>query len=330
MKIEQNAFIGNSLGIKSRCKLLAILQSINDLDNIKDLINTHKKYYIQGEGTNIVPPTFYDGLILKLEIDHIRKNADTLSVGASHNWTELVKFCINEKINGFENLIDIPGSVGASPIQNIGAYGADVSKLIESIDCFCLDTFVMKTLTNKECNFLYRDSAIKNSHYLIHNINFKSNLEKNISYKYSSVQKYMDDNSISADNLTLKDISKIISRVRSNVLPDPNIIHNAGSFFKNPIIDKNLISFNDFNEDQLIIWEYSDNLVKVGAARLIELIRDKLEPSKNVSIYKNHSLVLITNGEATQEEVLSFASQIKQLVYKSFNIVLDIEPNVIT
>jgi UDP-N-acetylmuramate dehydrogenase len=140
----------------------------------------------------------------------------------------------------------------------------------------------------------------------------------------------MDDNSISADNLTPKDISKIISIVRSNVLPDPNIIHNAGSFFKNPIVDKNLISFNDFNEDQLIIWEYSDTLVKVGAARLIELIRDKLKPSKNVSIYQNHSLVLITNGEATQEEILSFASQIKQLVYKSFNIVLDIEPNVIT
>jgi len=330
MKIEENAIIDNSLGIESRCKILATLQSINDLDNIKDLINTHKKYYIQGEGTNIVPPTFYDGLILKLEIDHIRKNADTLSVGASHNWTELVKFCINEKINGFENLIDIPGSVGASPIQNIGAYGADVSKLIESIDCFCLDTFVMKSLTNKECNFLYRDSAIKNSHYLIHNINFKSNLEKNISYKYSSVQKYMDDNSISADNLTLKDISKLYPESDQTYCQIQILFIMLGVFLKIQLLIKILLVFNDFNEDQLIIWEYPDNLVKVGAARLIELIRDKLEPSKNVSIYKNHSLVLITNGEATQEEVLSFASQIRQLVYKSFNIVLDIEPNVIT
>jgi UDP-N-acetylmuramate dehydrogenase len=241
----------------------------------------------------------------------------------------LVNFCIKEGINGFENLIDIPGSVGASPIQNIGAYGADVSELIDSVDCFCLGTFTKKNLTNKECSFAYRNSAIKNSQYLIYNINFKTNLNKNISYKYSSIQKYIESNSINPINLTTKDISKIISTIRSNVLPNPQFINNAGSFFKNPIIDKKLINFDNFTDDQLVIWNYSDTLVKVGAARLIQLIQDKIKPSQNVSIYKNHSLVLITNGKATQDDVLSFAAQINQLVYKTFNISLDIEPNII-
>lgn len=329
MRIEKNALISNSLGINSRCKLLVNLECNDDLYSIEDLIKAHSKYYILGEGTNIIPPSFYDGLILKVEFNHVNNNNNILSVGASYNWSDLVTFCIKENINGFENLIDIPGSVGAGPIQNIGAYGAEVSRLIDSVDCFCLNSFSKKSLKNTECHFSYRNSTLKNSHYLIYNINFKSNLKKDISYKYNSIQKYMTNNLVNSDNLMIEDVAKIISIIRSETLPNPNKIHNAGSFFKNPIIDKKLINFNKFPEDQLIIWNYSDSLVKVGAARLIELIKDRLIPSKNVSIYKNHSLVLITNGKATQDDVLDFASQINQLVYETFNISLEIEPNII-
>ena len=329
MRIEKNALISNSLGINSRCKLLVNLECNDDLYSIEDLIKAHSKYYILGEGTNIIPPSFYDGLILKVEFNHVNNNNNILSVGASYNWSDLVTFCIKENINGFENLIDIPGSVGAGPIQNIGAYGAEVSRLIDSVDCFCLNSFSKKSLKNTECHFSYRNSTLKNSHYLIYNINFKSNLKKDISYKYNSIQKYMTNNLVNSDNLMIEDVAKIISIIRSETLPNPNKIHNAGSFFKNPIIDKKLINFNKFPEDQLIIWNYSDSLVKVGAARLIELIKDRLIPSKNVSIYKNLSLVLITNGKATQDDVLDFASQINQLVYETFNISLEIEPNII-
>ena len=329
MKIEENALIDNSLRIQSRCKYLVRIQNIEDLNKIHDLIKSNKKYFIQGEGTNIIPPTFYDGLILKSELKHINLKKNILSVGSAYNWTDLVKFCIKNDINGFENLIDIPGSVGASPIQNIGAYGADVSSLIESIDCFCLKTFKQVNLKNKDCKFSYRDSILKNSHYLIYNINFKSNLEENISSDYASIQKYIHDNSLNIDNLNKQDISAIISKVRAKVLPNPDYIFNAGSFFKNPIIHKNQINFEYFGEEQLIIWDYSDTLVKVGAARLIELIQDQLSLSKNVSIYKNHSLVLITNGKATQQEVLNFASHINDMVFRTFNISLEIEPNII-
>ena len=329
MKIEENALIANSLGIESRCKVLAKLESVSDLSNLEALLKANSKYYILGEGTNIVPPSYFDGVVIKAEFNHIDITNNILSVGASYNWTELVKFCIQSKINGFENLIDIPGSVGASPVQNIGAYGTEVSSLIDSIDCFCLNTFSKKNLTNLDCDFTYRKSVLKNSQYLIYNVNFISNLEERISYQYASVQKYIDQNSIDPSSLTIEGISNIISNVRSEVLPNPTIINNAGSFFKNPIISKNIINFNNFSEDELIIWNYSDDLIKVGAARLIELIKNNVEPSNNVSIHEHHSLVLVTNGNATQDEVLDYANKIIDLVFETFNIPLEIEPSVI-
>ena len=329
MKIEENALIANSLGIESRCKVLAKLESVSDLSNLEALLKANSKYYILGEGTNIVPPSYFDGVVIKAEFNHIDIANNILSVGASYNWTELVKFCIQNKINGFENLIDIPGSVGASPVQNIGAYGTEVSSLIDSIDCFCLNTFSKKNLTNLDCDFTYRKSVLKNSQYLIYNVNFISNLEERISYQYASVQKYIDQNSIDPSSLTIEGISNIISNVRSEVLPNPTIINNAGSFFKNPIISKNIINFNNFSEDELIIWNYSDDLIKVGAARLIELIKNNVEPSNNVSIHEHHSLVLVTNGNATQDDVLGYANKIIDLVFETFNIPLEIEPSVI-
>src|SRR6056300_45875 len=235
MKIEENALIDNSLRIQSRCKYLVRIQNIEDLNKIHDLIKSNKKYFIKGEGTNIIPPTFYDGLILKSELKHINLKKNILSVGSAYNWTDLVKFCIKNDINGFENLIDIPGSVGASPIQNIGAYGVEVSLLIESIDCYCLTEFKKINLTNSECDFVYRNSSLKNSKRLIYNINFITNKDSDISINYQTIKDYLKGNNIKAN--TTADVANIISQIRSKALPNPNIINNVGSFFKNPIVD---------------------------------------------------------------------------------------------
>ena len=121
----------------------------------------------------------------------------------------------------------------------------------------------------------------------------------------------------------------IISKIRSKALPNPDIINNVGSFFKNPIVDINSITFTNHSKEELIIWNYDQAHVKVGAARLIELIKNKISIHQNVSLFENHSLVLITNGQATQEDVLNYASEIQDLVYKTFNIKLEIEPNII-
>ena len=330
MIVEKNSSINNSLGISSKCKYLLTLESENDFDELKDFLsNNNEKIYIVGEGTNLVLPNYYDGIIIRANFDTIieDKANNILKVGAAYNWNALVNFCISKNINGFENLIDIPGSVGASPIQNIGAYGAEVASLIESIDCYCLIELKKINLANSECNFVYRNSSLKDSKRLIYNINFITNKESNISINYQTIRDYIKENNINAN--TASDVANIISKIRSKALPNPNIINNVGSFFKNPIVDINSINFSNHSKEELIIWNYDQVRVKVGAARLIELIKNKISTHKNVSLFENHSLVLITNGQATQEDVLNYASEIQDLVNKTFNIQLEIEPNII-
>ena len=330
MIVEKNSSINNSLGISSKCKYLLTLESENDFDELKDFLsNNNEKIYIVGEGTNLVLPNYYDGIIIRANFNTLieDKANNILKVGAAYNWNALVNFCISKNINGFENLIDIPGSVGASPIQNIGAYGAEVASLIESIDCYCLIELKKINLANSECNFVYRNSSLKDSKRLIYNINFITNKESNISINYQTIRDYIKENNINAN--TASDVANIISKIRSKALPNPNIINNVGSFFKNPIVDINSINFSNHSKEELIIWNYDQVRVKVGAARLIELIKNKISIHKNVSLFENHSLVLITNGQATQEDVLNYASEIQDLVYKTFNIKLEIEPNII-
>ena len=330
MIVEKNSSINNSLGISSKCKYLLTLESENDFDELKDFLSSNnQKIYIVGEGTNLVLPNYYDGIIIRANFDTLieDKANNLLKVGAAYNWNDLVNFCISNNINGFENLIDIPGSVGASPIQNIGAYGAEVSSLIKSIDCYCLTEFKKINLTNSECDFVYRNSSLKNSKRLIYNINFITNKVSNISINYQTIRDYIKENNINVNST--RDVANIISKIRSKALPNPNIINNVGSFFKNPIVGIDSINFSSHSNEELIIWNYDQDYVKVGAARLIELIKNKISTHKNVSLFKNHSLVLITNGQATQDDVLNYASEIQDLVYKTFNIKLEIEPNII-
>ena len=332
MIIHENINIQNSIGINSVARYLIEISSKDDFAELSLFLkNINMRYMILGEGTNIIPPDFFDGVIIKPNFNNIKmdESESILSVGSAYNWHELVKFCLKRNINGFENLSLIPGSVGASPIQNIGAYGADVSHLIKSIEGFDLNTKKLVSISNKDCNFSYRNSSLKNSSILIYSINFISDHPESINYNYASIKEHIASNHLDIDALSSSIISKIICNIRSKVLPNHELIHNAGSFFKNPIVSEDLISFSHFSREELIIWLQGDGLVKVGAARLIELIKDKLIPSANVSISDTHNLVLITNGKATQHEVLEFSGQIQSLVKDFFNLDLEIEPTVI-
>jgi UDP-N-acetylmuramate dehydrogenase len=332
MIITESANIINSLGIESKAKYSIEINNEDDFKELQIFLKNNKlPVLFLGEGTNIIPPDLFNGVVIRSFCKNInfRKDINILTVDSGVNWHELVKFCISNSINGFENLSLIPGSVGAAPIQNIGAYGAEISTLIDSINYFDINTLKLKTIENHECNFEYRNSSLKNNSFFITSINFKTNLANNINYEYKSIKSYIEKNSIDKTSLSISLLSNIVCDIRSSILPDPNQIFNAGSFFKNPIVKKSDISYSFFKSDDLITWEVNKTYVKVGAARLIELVKDKIIPSDNVSIYKNHSLVLVTNGRATQNEVLAFASQIQELISNFFNINLEIEPTVI-
>ena len=331
MIIESNQPILNSLKLRSIAKESVVISNIDDLYEIYNYIQENNlRYLVLGEGTNIVPPEFFDGIIIKSNFNSISfKSSKIINVGSAVNWDDLVQFTLQNNIKGFENLSLIPGSVGASPIQNIGAYGVEVSSLIDSVDCFDPQTNELINLTNTECNFGYRSSALKNSSLFIQSINFKVDESRILNSEYKSIKAYMSSNEIDVNQLTSKSLSKIVTDIRKSVLPNHNEIFNAGSFFKNPVTNKDLISFDVHKESELVIWDIGNDLVKVGAARLIELIKDQILVSNNVSLYHKHSLVLVTNGKANQSEVLLYAKSIQDKVLTTFNIKLDIEPNII-
>ena len=329
MIVSKNININNSLKINSCAKLYTQISTKNDfIELYKYIKNNDLTYLVIGEGTNIVLPETFNGIVIALSFNELSfdNNLKTVRAGASLNWHNFVCECIKNNIHGFENLSLIPGSVGAAPIQNIGAYGQEVSKLIKNVYCFDLNSGEFITLDNKSCRFSYRDSILKNNSFIIYSIDFKSDSNKLLNIEYESIKRYLDTNKIDRKTLNLKSVSEAICNIRNSTLPDPNIIPNAGSFFKNTIINKNEINTSEFPIDDLIIWDIDDDLVKVGSARLIELIRNRIPKSANVDIYSNHSLVLTTNGEASQDDVLSYANEIMKTVKNVFNIKLEIEP----
>ena len=332
MNILSDHNIANSLRINSKCRYFIEINEISEFKKLYDFINEQKKpIFILGEGTNIVPNDYYDGIVIKPRFNHIKydKSKCIVSVGSSVNWHYFVEEMVENNIYGFENLSLIPGSVGASPIQNIGAYGQDVSELISKIDCFDYKKNKLISLSNSDCNFSYRNSSLRDKPYIIYNIDFHTNRPKLFNLKYESLQNYIKKNNLNTSKLSLSDTSKIIINIRNSILPDPNSIPNAGSFFKNPTIREENINTNQFSLDELIIWNRNSNNVKIGAARLIQLIKDDLNNHNNVSIYSKHALILISNGKASQKDILNFANNIKEVVMKTFNISLDIEPTVI-
>jgi len=329
MIVSKNININNSLKINSCAKLYTEISTKDDFIELHKYIkNNDLTYLVIGEGTNIVLPENFNGIVIALSFNELTFDNDlkTVRAGASLNWHNFVCECIKNNIHGFENLSLIPGSVGAAPIQNIGAYGQEVSKLIKNVYCFDLNSGEFITLDNKSCRFSYRDSILKNNSFIIYSVDFKSDSNKLLNIEYESIKRYLDTNKIDRKALNLQSLSEAICNIRNLTLPDPNIIPNAGSFFKNTIINKNEINTSEFSIDDLIIWEIDDDLVKVGSARLIELIRNRLPKSANVDIYSNHSLVLTTNGQASQDDVLSYANEIMKTVKNVFNIKLEIEP----
>lgn len=332
MKILSDHNIQNSLKINSKCRFFI---EINDISEFVDLYTFIKDQnlpvLILGEGTNIVSKDYFDGIVVKPKFDNINydKNKSIVSVGSSVNWHILVKEMLIRNIYGFENLSLIPGSVGACPIQNIGAYGQEVSSLISKVECFDYKKNKFLTLFNSDCDFSYRNSSLKNKPYIIYNIDFITDGPKSLNLEYKSIQNYVRDNNIDSSSISLKQASEIIVNIRNSILPDPNQVPNAGSFFKNPTLKEQDINTSQFNLEELIIWPLDSDMVKVGAARLIQLVKNDLKDYENVSTYSNHALVLISNGKASQLEILNFANNIKEVVNQTFNIKLDIEPTVI-
>jgi len=289
---------------------------------------------VLGGGSNMLFVNDFDGLVIRMNIrgiEHrINHNEVFVEAGAGEVWNDLVNFCVAREYAGIENLSLIPGSVGASPIQNIGAYGVELKDVFYSCQAFEIATGTFKKFTNEDCRFGYRDSIFKNElkeKYIITSVKFKLSLIPNLNLKYGAIEQELTNRGIT--NPTIKDISQVVSHIRVSKLPDPSTIGNAGSFFKNPVITADQFEQVRSKFPEVVNYPAGNDLVKLAAGWLIEQCGWKGKVVGHTGTWKNQALVLVNHGEATGEEVYSFSSQIIDSVYRKFGVLLDREVNII-
>jgi UDP-N-acetylmuramate dehydrogenase len=291
-------------------------------------------YFILGTGSNVLFTKPFEGLIIKMEVVGIKKTNETatnvfLSVGAGENWHHFVSYCVQKGWGGIENLSLIPGTVGASPIQNIGAYGVEVQESIESVTALDTQTNQWITLSNSQCVFGYRNSLFKKekNRYLITTVQFILKKQHQLRTDYGSIKEILHEKNIK--NPSLADLSNAIVQIRTSKLPNPAKLGNAGSFFKNPSVSKT--NFEKLKTDfpELIAYPISDDTYKLAAGWLIENCGWKGVRKGNVGCYDKQSLVIVNYGQATGKEIYDFSEEIIQSVLTKFNIVLEREVNIL-
>ena len=326
----------NTFGVGVKSKLFADIKTENDIINLKsDRSLKEEKKLVLGGGSNILFTENFDGLVIKISIAGIKileENTDNviLEAGSGVVWDELVNFCVDNNFWGVENLTLIPGTVGAAPIQNIGAYGQELADTFVSLNGFFLDSFEKKEFSKEDCKFSYRSSIFKEKYkneFIISSVRLKLSKNPGPNLSYKSLMEYLTTSQI--QNPTIRDISLAVTAIRQSKLPDPKIIGNAGSFFKNPAVNNE--RFNQIKSDfsDIISFPSSGENTKISAGWLIEKCGWKGKRFGDVGTSPKHALVICNFGNASGAEILEFAMRIKEEVQAKFGIALEEEVNII-
>ena len=317
--------ISNSFGLTVKAKNFLSIDTSEDLSELHSIKDN--SILILGACTNVILNKDIDKTIVQVNFKDIKMYEDYLAVGGGVDWADFIEYCLNNNLYGIENLTHIPGSVGAAPVQNIGAYGIEVSSFIHSVECFNLLTQQQETIEREECKFEYRNSIFKLKNYIILKVNFIFHKRFNPNLSYPALANYLTNNSIDKNSLTPQMLSDSVRNIRNSKLPDPQLEPNVGSIFKNPIVKTNYFDRNFLIGHR---WEQDNGMTKLSAARLIELIKPELSIPKTLRIYDYHSLVVINNGKASFDDVTNLLDQIGIKIFNKFNIELEIEPEIIS
>lgn len=327
----------NTFGVEANTRYFAEVNSVEELIKILKHSNTQTlPILFLGGGSNILLTKDFEGLAIQLHLKGIseeitNENEVLVTAQAGENWHEFVQFCLNKNYGGLENLSLIPGNVGTSPMQNIGAYGTEIKDVFIECKVLNLETLEAETLNAEQCRFGYRDSIFKQEgkgKYVILEVSFKLTKENHlIKTEYGAIQSELQK--LGIENPTIQDISIAIINIRQSKLPDPKVIGNAGSFFKNPTIP--LSQFEDLKQKFDNIQGYPNgNSVKVPAGWLIEQCGWKGRQIGNVASHKLQSLVIINaTGNATGKEIFDFSTMIIDSVKEKFGIELEREVNIL-
>lgn len=327
----------NTFGVDAKARYFNEIHSIEELKEAIDFANTESlPILFLGGGSNVLLTKDFDGLAVKISLkgiheDIISENHVLVTAKAGENWHEFVMFCLDKNYGGLENLSLIPGNVGTSPMQNIGAYGTEIKDIFVSCTVLNLENLQLETFNLEQCKFGYRDSVFKQEgkgKYVILEVTFKLTRQNHhIKTEYGAIKSELEN--LGIQNPTIQDISKAVINIRQSKLPDPKEIGNAGSFFKNPTIL--LTQFEELQQKFDNIQGYPNgDFVKIPAGWLIEQCGWKGRQIGNVASHKLQSLVIVNaSGLGTGKEIFDFSTEIINSVKEKFGIELEREVNII-
>ncbi len=338
VRIQENFSLKhlNTFGIEAKAKYYAEINSISDLQElISNKIYSDSEKLIVGGGSNMLFTKDFNGLVLKNNlkgIEVIKEDADFVEVrsAAGEVWHDFVMWCIDKNYGGLENLSLIPGCVGASPMQNIGAYGVEIKDVFSELEAYEVATGKKQVFNKVQCKFGYRESVFKHeqkNRFIITSVTFRLSKKPKVNTSYGAISSELEAMGVKEPGI--KEVSQAVINIRSSKLPDPKVIGNAGSFFKNPEVDKNVYRNLKIRFSGLVAYEMENGKYKLAAGWLIEKAGLKGYVDGNAAVHDKQALVLVNKGNATGSEVYALSEHILQAVFNKFGITLEREVNII-
>lgn len=325
----------NTFGINVNAKYFAVIDHPAQIQNILNSTEfNHLPILMLGGGSNILFTKNFDGLVLKVNIKGVSYNFSDeneliVSAGAGEDWSNLVELCVNNGWGGLENLSLIPGTVGAAPIQNIGAYGVELKDVFSHLEALDLKSFEIRRFTLSDCNFGYRNSIFKSDlkdFFLITSVSFRLSVKPTPNLTYPALAGELKNIS---EKITIRNIADAVIRIRRSKLPDPELLGNAGSYFKNPTVDPSKFEAIKSTYPAIPSFLQPDGLIKIPAAWLIEQGGWKGKRHGDAGVHEKQPLVLVNYGHASGLQILELAARIQEDVFKRFQVLLDTEVNVL-
>jgi len=323
--------------------------TFNSIDNLQELLQSYQQIknnqqnslLILGGGSNLLFTSNFDGLILKNEINGIKivkedEHHIYIQAGAGENWHQFVLFCIEHNLAGVENLSLIPGNVGASPMQNIGAYGVEIKDVFHSLEAYHIKDKKLVIFTLNDCEFGYRESVFKKKYrnqFVITSVTYRLNRIPNYHISYGAISQELEK--MAVKDLSIRAVSQAVINIRTSKLPDPKLIGNAGSFFKNPEIGSH--EFHELTRmfPGIVGYDLPNGNVKLAAGWLIEQCGPTAGKSwkgyrkGDAGCHEKQALVLVNYGNATGNEIYDLSEDILQSVKVKFGVLLEREVNIV-
>jgi UDP-N-acetylmuramate dehydrogenase len=323
----------NTFGIEATARLFAVVES---KDQLRTIVDTYKDLFVLSGGSNLLLTRNIEKPVVCIKIKGIEVLEDgeervLVRAQAGENWHEFVLWCIQRNLGGLENLSLIPGQVGTSPMQNIGAYGVEIKDVFHELEAMEIKTGKIVRFSGEECRFGYRESVFKNEHkgkFIILNVTFSlTKRNHKLVTDYGAIKSELNSRGI--EEPTIADISEVVIAIRRSKLPDPEKIGNSGSFFKNPVIPRAQLKRLKAQNPDMPFYEIDSESVKVPAGWLVEQCGFKGKRYGDAGVHSRQALVLVNHGTAKGIEILNLSKRIQAEVSKRFEIQLQTEVNII-